>query len=125
MVILNPDDLTDWSIKRRREEPPLRAAVVQLNSTEDLDRNLERADALTREAAGLGADVVVLPEKWSVLGTSEDLAAGAESLEGESIGWARRTAAELGIDLIAGSIVERRSGERSFNTSVHVGPDGG
>ena len=57
----------------------MRAAVVQLNSTEDTARNLERADALTREAAAAGAEVVLLPEKWTVLGTAEHLRAGAET----------------------------------------------
>ena len=40
----------------------MRAAAVQLNSTEDKKRNLEAADRLTREAAAHGADLVVLPE---------------------------------------------------------------
>ncbi len=39
--------------------------------------------------------------------------------------WARATARELGVELIAGSIVERVAGrEKLANTSVHVGPDG-
>jgi deaminated glutathione amidase len=67
----------------------------------------------------------VLPEKWSVLGTGEQMAAGAQSLDGTLIGWARSIARELGIDLLAGSIVERVAGQtKSANTSVHVDPDG-
>ena len=39
--------------------------------------------------------------------------------------WARELASELSIDLVAGSVAERREGhERVSNTSVHVGPDG-
>ncbi len=103
----------------------MRAGAVQLNSTADTDRNLQTADRLVRDAAARGAELVVLPEKWSVLGTSADLAAGAQPLDGPCIDWARKTAAELGIDLVAGSIVERREdGEKLSNTSVHVGPDG-
>jgi predicted amidohydrolase len=103
----------------------VRAGAVQLNSTEDTDRNLETADRLVRDAAARGAELVVLPEKWSVLGTREHLAAGAQTLDGAAIGWARSVARELGIDLIAGSIVERVADEaKSSNTSVHVGPDG-
>ncbi len=103
----------------------LRAGAVQLNSTGDTDRNLEIADRLVREAAGSGAELVVLPEKWSVLGTTEQMHAGAQPLDGRCISWARATARELGIDLIAGSILERVPGQRKgANTSVHVGPDG-
>jgi predicted amidohydrolase len=103
----------------------MRAAAVQLNSTEDKDRNLEAADRLTRAASADGAELVVLPEKFNVLGTPGDYERGAETLDGRTIGWARNTASELGIDLVAGSIVERREGhEKLSNTSVHVGPDG-
>jgi deaminated glutathione amidase len=103
----------------------MRAAAVQLQSTPDRERNLEAADRLTREAAKAGADLVVLPEKWPVLGTPEQTVAGAESLDGPAVSWARATARELGIDLVAGSIAEHVEGrERGSNTSVHVGPDG-
>jgi predicted amidohydrolase len=53
------------------------------------------------------------------------MTAGAESLDGRCISWARSTARELGIELVAGSIVERVDGQsKSANTSVHVGGDG-
>ena len=103
----------------------MRAAAVQLNSTDDKERNLEVADRLTRDAARDGADLIVLPEKFNVLGTHDDYVAGAETLDGPTIGWAREVAREFGVDLVAGSIVERREGrEKLANTSVHVGPDG-
>ncbi|MBV8713187.1 MAG: carbon-nitrogen hydrolase family protein [Solirubrobacterales bacterium] len=103
----------------------MRVGAVQLNSTDDTDRNLATADRLVRQAAGLGAEVIVLPEKWSVLGMPEQMLAAAEPLDGRFISWARAAARELGIDLVAGSIVERVEGrEKTANTSVHVGPDG-
>jgi predicted amidohydrolase len=103
----------------------MRVAAVQLNSREDKRANLAAADRLTRAAAADGAELVVLPEKWTVLGSGEHLRAGAEPLDGPAIAWARDTARELGIDLIAGSIAERLpGGEMLANTSVHAGPDG-
>ena len=63
----------------------MRAAAVQLTSTPDRDRNLEAADRLTRAAAQAGATLVVLPEKWAVLGTPEQTAAGAEPLDGPAL----------------------------------------
>ena len=103
----------------------MRAAAVQLNSTDDKERNMATADRLTRDAASDGADLIVLPEKFNLLGEGEHLRAGAETLDGPAISWAREAARELGIDLVAGSVAERRDGhERVSNTSVHVGPDG-
>jgi deaminated glutathione amidase len=103
----------------------MRAAAVQLQSTPDRERNLEAADRLTRAAARAGAELVVLPEKWPVLGTPEQTVAGAEALDGPALSWASATARELGIDLVAGSIAERVEGrERGANTAVHIGPDG-
>ncbi|MFZ0091410.1 MAG: carbon-nitrogen hydrolase family protein [Solirubrobacteraceae bacterium] len=103
----------------------MRAAAIQLNASGDTDRNLERADTLVRDGARRGAELVVLPEKWSVLGTREQMAAGAQTLDGPAISWARDTARELGIDLVAGSIYEHvPERAKGANTSVHVGPDG-
>ena len=98
---------------------------MQLNATEDVDANLATADRLTREAAKRGAELVVLPEKWTVLGRGEAMAAAAQPLDGAAISWARSTAKELQIDLIAGSFVELVEGQtKTANTSAHIGPDG-
>jgi deaminated glutathione amidase len=103
----------------------VRVAAVQLQSTEDMDRNLADADRLTRAAAADGAELVVLPERLDIRGSAADYAARAEPLDGRPITWARDAARELGIDIVAGSVAERREGhERVANTSVHAGPDG-
>jgi predicted amidohydrolase len=103
----------------------VRAAAVQLQSTDDKARNLEVADRLTRAAAADGADLIVLPERLDLRGTAADYAAGAETLDGRPVAWARSLAQELGVELVAGSVAERREGHgRVSNTSVHVGPDG-
>jgi deaminated glutathione amidase len=103
----------------------MRAAAVQLNSTDDHDRNLEVAERLVRAAAADGAELVVLPEKWTVLGPSEALRANAEPLDGPALTAAAGWAKELEIYLIAGSLPERvPDWEKLANTSVAFGPDG-
>jgi predicted amidohydrolase len=106
----------------------VRAGAIQLNATDDVDRNLETADRLVRLAASRGAELVVLPEVWTVIGTREHLRAGAQTLEGPAMEWARRIAAELGIDLVAGSFYEQTDpgdpGALGANTSAHISPDG-
>ena len=106
-------------------KPPMRAAAVQLNSGPDKGRNLEVAERLVRGAAGDGARLVVLPEKWNLLADSDVLVSGAERLDGPSLGAARDWTRQLGIHLVAGSISERASGhERLFNTSTLIDPEG-
>jgi deaminated glutathione amidase len=103
----------------------MRAAAIQLNSTADKAGNLATAEQLVRAAAADGAELVVLPEKWNVLGDAEALREGAEPLSGPTIAAASSWASELGIHLVAGSIAERTGGaDRLFNTSVLIGPDG-
>jgi predicted amidohydrolase len=104
----------------------MRAAAVQLNSTADSQRNLTSADALVRAAAAGGATLVALPERFDLRGTPEDYERAAEPLESsDAVRWAKGIARELGIDLIAGSISERRQGhDKLSNTSLHIGPDG-
>ncbi|HEX2017102.1 MAG TPA: carbon-nitrogen hydrolase family protein [Solirubrobacteraceae bacterium] len=103
----------------------MRAAVVQLNSGADGAANRASAERLVRAAAGAGAELVVLPEKFNVLGDGELLRREAEDLDGPTIAWARDLSRELAIDLVAGSIAERRAGQSKLaNTCVHLGPDG-
>jgi deaminated glutathione amidase len=103
----------------------LRVAAVQFNSTADPAANLAVADRLTRAAAADGASLIVLPEKWTAMGSDEQLRAAAEPLDGPAIQWARALARELGVELIAGSIVERVEGhDKLANTSVHVDAHG-
>jgi deaminated glutathione amidase len=103
----------------------MRAGAIQLNATDDVERNLQTADRLVRRGAALGAELIVLPEVWTVIGTREQLRAGAQPLDGPAVAWARGIAAELGVDLVAGSMYERTDDpERGANTSLHVGPDG-
>jgi predicted amidohydrolase len=103
----------------------LRVAAVQLNANADLAANMAAADRLTRAAARDGAELIVLPEKWTAMGSEEDLRAGAQALDGAAIGWARAIARELEVDLVAGSILELLPGRQKLaNTSVHVDPEG-
>jgi predicted amidohydrolase len=103
----------------------VRAAVVQLNSGADVDANIAAADRHVRAAAADGATLIVLPEKWTVMGGPAELRARAQTLDGSAIAWARETARELKVDLVAGSIAEHVEGrDKLSNTTVHIGLDG-
>jgi predicted amidohydrolase len=103
----------------------LKVAAVQLNSGADRAANLAAADRLARAAAAEGAQLIVLPEKWTAMGTEQQLREAAEPLDGPAVTWARETARELGVEIVAGSILEQLSGrEKLANTSVHVDSTG-
>ena len=96
-----------------------------MSATTEVAGNLETARRLIAEAAAEGASLVVLPEKWPVLGAAHHMRAGAQSVDGEAIGALRELAAGLSLDLVAGSVSEPADGsDRLFNSSVHIGPDG-
>ncbi len=103
----------------------MKAAVVQLSSSADPAANLAAADRLVRAAASDGASLIVLPEKWTAMGTDAQLRVAAEPLDGPAVRWARQIAGELGVELVAGSIAERVEGqEKLANTCVHVDREG-
>jgi predicted amidohydrolase len=99
--------------------------AVQMNSTADRARNLDAAVRLVREAAGLGARLIGLPENFAFMGRDEERIAGAETLEGPTLAALRQLARELRVLLVAGSIAERVDAPgKTANTSVLVGDDG-
>jgi predicted amidohydrolase len=103
----------------------MKVAAVQLNSNDETAANLASADRHVRAAAADGAKLIVLPEKWTAMGAKETLLAGAQALDGPAISWARKIAAELAVDLVAGSFTERAPGSAKLvNTCVHVDPAG-
>jgi predicted amidohydrolase len=103
----------------------VRAAVVQLTSTDDLAGNLAAAEALVREAAAAGARFIALPEMFAFLRREGQRFPHAQGVDGEIVGRVRGWARELAVRILAGSIAESVAGsERVHNTSVLVGADG-
>jgi predicted amidohydrolase len=101
------------------------AAVVQLTSTADGDRNLDAMEHWVRRAAQHGADFVATPEATNYLGPHADKVRLAEPLDGVCVTRASRLARELKIHLLLGSFNERSEDpQRCYNTSVLIGPDG-
>ena len=101
------------------------AAVVQMTSTADVERNLSTAERLVAEAAARGAGFVALPENFAFLRSTGDPPPEAQTLEGP---WVRRMAAAArthGVTLLLGSLPERSAEPgKIHNTSVLLGPDG-
>jgi predicted amidohydrolase len=101
------------------------AAVVQMTSTTDVERNLAAAEALVQQAAARGAVFVGLPENFAFLRSEGQPVPAPQDLDGP---WVRRMAdlaRRARVTLLLGSLPERVPGdERVRNTSVLLGPDG-
>ncbi len=109
----------------------MRVAAIQTTAGEDRSANLAAAGALVEESAQSGAELVVLPEYFSVAGSPAVLRAQAEVLDGPTTRWACALAARLRIRMVAGSFPERpvpatgnNTDGRLFNTCCLIGPTG-
>jgi deaminated glutathione amidase len=114
----------------------MRVAAIQTTAGPELERNLGAAAQLVEEAARAGAELVVLPEYFSVAGGPDVLRRYAEPLNGPTYTWASQQARQWNIRVVAGTFPERPqesseaavlhdpSGRRLFNTSCLIGPTG-
>jgi predicted amidohydrolase len=92
----------------------MNVCLVQLESTiGDPAANLRAAEVALRSVDDK-ADVIVLPEAWNLGFLPADLSEAEPSRDGPAYALARRTAAELRANLVAGSIL-CRDGPRTFN----------
>ena len=116
----------------------MKLTLAQLDQTAgDVKRNLRRAEEAVVDAAERGADLVVLPELFTVgYFAFDSYAREAEGLDGETFGRLSDLAADLGVGLLAGSHVEDLEASAAAgynvpdddglaNTAVFFGRDGG
>ncbi|MBV8463019.1 MAG: carbon-nitrogen hydrolase family protein [Acidimicrobiales bacterium] len=99
-------------------------AAVQTTAVADRDENLAAAAGLVGEAVEAGAEVVVLPELFSVAGSPQRLREGAEPIDGPTMCWASGLAARERIHLVAGSFPELGPDGAVHNTSALFDPAG-
>ncbi|MDE2282738.1 MAG: carbon-nitrogen hydrolase family protein [Actinomycetales bacterium] len=99
-------------------------AAIQMNSGSDPVHNLESAIALIELAADEGATYVQVPEYFNYLGPARRYAEVAESIPGPTTTRLAAVAKRRRIHLHLGSMLERREGDRPFNTSVLIDATG-
>jgi predicted amidohydrolase len=102
----------------------MRVAAVQHDiAWEDRDRTLATVAPMVADAAGAGADLVVLPEMFAV-GFTMDADRVAEPPDGPTTGWLLEQARQHGV-WIGGSVpVRAEEASRPRNTFTLAGPDG-
>ena len=108
----------------------MKIAAVQMVSTPDVERNLEAARRLIAEAAGTGAQLVVLPEYFCLMGRTEhDKLAIAEAPgDGPIQAMLSNVAREHGVWLIGGTLpiatADPVDADRVLNSNCVYAPDG-
>ncbi|MEO7114113.1 MAG: carbon-nitrogen hydrolase family protein [Polyangiaceae bacterium] len=106
---------------------PLTAAVVQLNSQDDVTKNLSRVSELAKRARDAGAEIISLPENFAFFGDEEKKREIAEEISGfgEIVSMLTTSAKELGAWIVAGGLPEKSEDfARPFNTSLLISPKG-
>ncbi|MEE4298969.1 MAG: nitrilase-related carbon-nitrogen hydrolase [Pseudomonadales bacterium] len=103
-----------------------RIALLQLCSTANVVENMEAARRWVLDAADAGAEVILLPESFAYIGPARGRLAIAESLEGRGpiLSLCRKLARTTRTHLVMGSFPEACEAGRSWNTLVHLDPDG-
>jgi len=102
-------------------------ALAQINSTADLDKNLQTALELVREAKKKGASLIAFPESFLFLGVAEETYKNlAEPLDGPMVTRFSALAKELGIHILMGGFAETNPQEpqKLYNTSILIGSQG-
>ncbi len=102
--------------------------LIQMAMTDSKEENLQKAVALTTDAAKKGAKIVVLPELFvgpyfCIVPKNKEAFTRAEPIPGPTSKALSELAARLQIVLVGGSIYEEEDGKR-YNTSCIFGPDG-
>lgn len=100
-------------------------AAVQMRSTGDRKRNLDRAAGYAAEAAGYGADVIAFPENVADLRAQRAAPPPAETVDGPTAERFARMAALHRAWILAGTIGLRDArGRKRFNASILFTPEG-
>ncbi|XP_050690988.1 omega-amidase NIT2-like isoform X2 [Eriocheir sinensis] len=101
----------------------LRIALVQMAVGEVKTKNVARAVQLIKEAAGGGAQLVVLPECFNSPYGTNHFPKYAEPVPGESTTALGDAAKKFGVFVVGGSVPERE-GDKLYNTCTVWGPQG-
>ncbi len=93
----------------------------------DKDKNIAKAEAMTHQALKKAAGFVLLPEVFNFRGDTRDrktVVAVAENIPGPSLLPLMGLAKEYRAYILAGSIFEKAPGNKAYNTSVLINPQG-
>jgi N-carbamoylputrescine amidase len=103
--------------------------LIQMQCSSDPTENMHHAEERVREAASFGASIICLPELFLspyFCQKKDDTNAFslAETIPGKTTNALSALAKDLGIVLIGGSLFEKTTDGKYYNTAPVFGPDG-
>lgn len=101
--------------------------VVQMNSSDNVEDNLDFALSQIQKAADKGLDLVAFPETFLYVGTDHQAKhRAAQTLEGEIVQRFQKYARNYDVSILLGSIYEKipDDSDRLYNTSVLINQQG-
>lgn len=106
----------------------MKTAIIQMNSSGDKRRNIEKALSFVHTAAGRGARFILLPEVFNYRGgvkAKKNLQMISEEIPGASLRPFMGAARKARAFILAGSIYEKAKGsQKVYNTSALISPAG-
>ena len=85
--------------------------MVQMQVTDQVEVNVQKAIDLIKEAAKSKPDVIVLPENFHLMTTKQDFFDQAETIDGPTITRLKELAKELDTYIVAGTMKLKEAGE--------------
>ena len=105
----------------------MRIAALQMVSGQEVAANQQMAADLVAQAAGAGAELLVLPEYWCLLGQrdSDKLALAEDFGQGPLQDFLAQLARQHGVYLVGGTVpLKAASPDRAYNSSLVFDPQG-
>ncbi|KAI3848806.1 hypothetical protein MKX03_017854 [Papaver bracteatum] len=107
--------------------PKFKIALCQISVSLDKKTNIDRARKMIKDAAKMGAKLIVLPEMWNCPYANENFPIYAEDFDNRELSPSFMMLSDVarseGVTVVGGSIPER-CGERLYNTCCVFGTDG-
>ena len=101
------------------------AGIIQLSSTRDVERNLQKSRELAAQAAAQGAKWLLYPENAPYLGKDREKLSVAETIDGPIVKAYQEIAKTHGCWVTLGSFPEKsESPKHTYNTQLLIQPNG-
>ena len=110
--------------KKYIPSPKITVGVIQMNSSENIQKNLEEVNKLLTKMKTM-PDILVLPEMFNYRKQGSDKEHYSETINGPTIQWLKEVSINKKVWILAGSIAEtsNESG-KSYNTCFVLNPNG-